>query len=162
MLTIQRITSQDLSEFFELVEALATYEHLSPPDAAARSRFATDSCGERPRVDAYILRVSTIAVGYLILVETYSSFRAQPTLYIEDIFIREQHRSKGYGRRTIQFVLEQAVARQCGRIEWQVLNWNEPAIRFYESLGAERMSEWSTYRISAEQFSHITSRFPKQ
>lgn len=161
MLTIQRITSQYLPEFFELVEALATYEHLPAPDEAARSRFATDACGERPRVDAYILRVSTVAVGYLILVETYSSFRAQPTLYIEDIFIREEDRSKGYGRRTMQFVLEQAQDRHCGRIEWQVLNWNEPAIRFYESVGAERMSEWSTYRISAEQFSHITSRLPQ-
>lgn len=155
MFTIDRVTPSDLEDLFRLLDALAAYEKLDPPDADARERLRRDILGEQPRIDAFLLKSEGRAIGYLILLETYSSFRAQPTLYIEDIFMQEEYRRKGFGRRTMRFVLDQARRRSCGRIEWQVLNWNEPAVRFYEKVGAERMDEWSTYRLSAEQFESI-------
>ncbi|MFM8438688.1 MAG: N-acetyltransferase family protein [Candidatus Kapaibacterium sp.] len=158
MFTIDRVTSRDLTELYGLLEELAAYERLQPPDADARKRLEQDILGDSPRLDAFLLRSDGVVAGYLLLLATYSSFRAQPTLYIEDIYLREEFRRMGLGSKTLRFVLEEARRRSCGRIEWQVLDWNTPAVSFYEKIGAERMSGWSTFRVSQEQFDDMDSR----
>jgi GNAT superfamily N-acetyltransferase len=86
-------------------------------------------------------------VGYALYFFTYSSFLAQPTLYLEDIFVLPEHRGVGAGKAMMRRLFQEAVAKDCGRMEWQVLDWNEPSIRFYQRLGAQHQKEWLPYRL---------------
>ncbi|HUN66116.1 MAG TPA: GNAT family N-acetyltransferase [Bacteroidota bacterium] len=147
-LVIRPVRSSDGKNFLALVDALADYEKLPRPDRASRARLLRDATGPRRRVDAYLALTDGAAVGYAILFETYSSFLARPTLYLEDIFILPAYRGSGIGRRLFAFCRGEARRRRCGRMEWVVLGWNRPAIRFYERLHARRMKEWLLYRIT--------------
>lgn len=148
---ITPVHKEDFDDFFTLICALATYEKLSPPDACARKRLY-DDCFERtpPRFEALIAREqqSHSACAYCIYFETYSSFLAKPTLFIEDIFVHSHYRKQGIGRALLQHVAQIALERGCGRMEWMVLDWNEPAHHFYERCGAERLLQWQLYRLS--------------
>jgi GNAT superfamily N-acetyltransferase len=155
---IRRAKRADGTTFLSLINALADYEKLKRPDAAARSRLLRDAFGTHKRFDAYLAWYNGIAVGYAIIFETYSSFVALPTLYLEDIFILEEYRSHGIGRKLFAACLGEAKLRGCGRMEWVVLNWNKPAIRFYKKIGAAHMREWYTFRITRKSFSKILPR----
>ncbi|RXE55588.1 GCN5 family acetyltransferase [Methanoculleus taiwanensis] len=144
---IERLNERNFDEFTALVEALAEYEHLAPPDDAARERLLADALGEHPRYEAFIARTDGRAVGYATILFTYSTFLARPTLYLEDIFVLEAYRGKGIGKALFDLCRSLAEERGCGRIEWMVLTWNDPAIRFYEKCGGERL-DWYTYRLT--------------
>ncbi len=150
-ITIERVSDRNFHEFTALVEALAEYEHLAPPDESARERLRADALSERPRYEAFVARAGGRAVGYVTIFFTYSTFLARPTLYLEDIFVLEEYRSRGIGRALFDLCRSLAKERGCGRIEWMVLTWNEPAIRFYEKRGGERL-DWYVYRLTAEKF----------
>lgn len=146
---IIRVDNKRFGEFFSLVCELADYEHLGRPSLEAKERLNVDITGEKPRIEAYIIENDEAApVGYAIVLETYSSFLALPTMYLEDIFIREQFRGSGYGKAMFEFVLQLARERGCGRMDWQVLDWNMLARDFYEHQGAVPMKEWLLYRIT--------------
>jgi GNAT superfamily N-acetyltransferase len=142
------LTESRFGDFVRLIEALADYERLDPPDAAAVERLRADAFGPRRRFEAAIA-VDSIgrAQGYAIWFETYSSFLAKPTLFLEDLFVLEPARRHGAGRLLFEYVRALGRERGCGRMEWQVLDWNAPARAFYESLGAQFMREWLLYRI---------------
>lgn len=144
--SVERVTRETFPVFADLVTALAEYENLAPPDAEARHRLEEDGLSDLPRYEAYLAWAGTKAVGYVTFFFTYSTFLALPTLYIEDLFVRPERRRMGVGRELFSFCINRAWESGCGRIEWQVLEWNVPAIRFYEALGAERIG-WSVYRI---------------
>ncbi|HEX7242237.1 MAG TPA: GNAT family N-acetyltransferase [Longimicrobiaceae bacterium] len=141
----------DAEVFLALVDALADYEKLDRPTPEARERLLADAFGDRPRIGVHLLELEGRAVGYTITLETYSSFLALPTLYLEDLFVLPEARKRGAGRAAFRFLAGEAVRRGCGRMEWQVLDWNQLAIDFYDRLGARRMTEWYTYRLTAEQ-----------
>ncbi len=146
---VRRVDAARFEEFFTLVCALADYEHLDRPTDEAKQRLYRDINGATPRIEAFLLDTEQgQAVGYAIILETYSSFLALPTLYLEDIFVLESHRGLGYGKTLFDFVVDQAKQRGCGRVDWQVLDWNTPARDFYDKQGAEYMSEWLLYRIT--------------
>ena len=146
---VRRVDAARFEEFFTLVCALADYEHLDRPTDEAKQRLYRDINGATPRIDAFLLDTEKgQAVGYAIILETYSSFLALTTLYLEDIFVLESHRGLGYGKTLFDFVVDQAKQRGCGRVDWQVLDWNTPARDFYAKQGAEYMSEWLLYRIT--------------
>ena len=149
-LSIRGATGADLDVFLSLVDALADYERLDRPTAEARQRLARDGFGESPRFHAYLAEVDGKAVGYAITFFTYSSFLARPTLYLEDLFVLPDARRLGVGRALFTHLAREAVQRGCGRVEWVVLDWNRPAIDFYERLGARRLTEWYTYRLTGE------------
>ncbi len=148
---IRPAVAADAEVFLSLVDALADYEKLERPSPEARERLLRDGFGDAPRFQPYLAELEGRPVGYAITFETYSSFLALPTFYLEDIFVLPEVRRHGVGGALFRYLVAEAVRRGCGRMEWAVLDWNQLAIDFYERLGARRMSEWYLYRLTAEQ-----------
>jgi GNAT superfamily N-acetyltransferase len=157
---IRPATPADGETFLTLVDALADYEKLGRPTPEARQRLLNDAFGERQRISVFLGELNGRAVGYAIVLETYSSFLALPTLYLEDLFVVPDARRFGMGRAFFKALAAEAVRRGCGRMEWVVLDWNQLAIDFYDKLGARRMTEWYTYRLTAEQLGEIAGAPP--
>jgi len=164
MITVRPATAADSEVFLSLIDALADYEKLPRPTPEARARLIRDGFGEESerRFEPYIAELEGKPVAYAITFETYSSFLAQPTLYLEDLFVLPEARRAGVGRAVFHMLAGEAVRRGCGRMEWAVLNWNQLAIDFYEKLGARRMREWYTYRLTADQLREIAESAPAE
>ena len=146
-ITIRRTRKTDAGTLLSLIDALADYEKLARPTRAARTRLLRDGFGPRRRFDSFLIVAGGSSVGYAIIFETYSSFLAKPTLFLEDLFILPQFRGTGLGKKLFLQCLAEAKRRKCGRMEWVVLDWNTPAIEFYNHLGAKHLKDWLTYRI---------------
>lgn len=147
---IEPVTPRNFPDLLQMIIGLAEYEHLDPPDEAARERLFADAFSDPPRYEAFLAMADGIPAGYVTFYPTYSSFLARPSLYLEDIYVREEFRHRGIGRELFSFCRDIARKRGCGRMDWQVLTWNEPAIRFYENEGGKRL-EWYSYRIGREE-----------
>ncbi|MEZ5384522.1 MAG: GNAT family N-acetyltransferase [Prosthecobacter sp.] len=150
---LRPLTREHASSFLRLVIGLADFEKLTPPDEAAQARLVEDALGEKPRIEVWLAFVNDDAepCGYMILVETYSSFLALPTLYLEDVFVTPERRNAGVGSALLKKVVSLAHERGCGRVEWTALDWNVNAQRVYEQrLGAKRLSEWFLYRMTRD------------
>jgi GNAT superfamily N-acetyltransferase len=148
---VRRATRSDGPGLLRLVQALADFEKLPPPDETAQARLIEDGFGPQPRFESWLAFVEAQPdpVAYAIFVETYSSFLAQPTLYIEDIFVDEPCRGRGIGGALLRQAVTLARERGCGRVEWTALDWNVNAQRVYEDkLGARRLSDWILYRMT--------------
>ena len=145
------ITEDNFEVFFQLIQELAKLEKLKGPDDQAKDRLKTDGLSANPKYEAFLGIHKEVAIGYIILYTTYSSFLALPSLFIEDLFILEAYRRKGFGQQFFKFCINQAQSRGCGRIEWIVLTWNQPAINLYEKIGASR-KDWYFYRLNREDF----------
>lgn len=145
-MNIQRLREDQFPAFLTLVDALADYEKLPRPDDDARQRLFADALGERPRFAAALAFHGDHAVGYAIWFETYSSFLARPTMYLEDLFVLDEYRGQGFGKSLFLFVEEQGRRSGCGRMEWQVLDWNISAQNFYKKHEATPMKEWLLFR----------------
>jgi GNAT superfamily N-acetyltransferase len=158
--TLRRATREDAAPLLRLICALAEFEKLDPPDESAQQRLIEDSFGERPRIEPWLAFVAGCAepVGYAIVLETYSSFLAQPTLYLEDVFVLPEFRGRGIGGAFLRHFVTLAHERGCGRMEWTCLDWNTRAQTFYEGkLGAQRMSEWFLYRMTRPAMARFLS-----
>jgi GNAT superfamily N-acetyltransferase len=145
--TIRPATREDTSAILKLVVALADFEQLSPPDEAAQARLIEDAFGPRPRFEIILADVEGQVAGYAFIFETYSTFRALPTFYLEDLFVLPEFRGQRVGYALFTHCAQEAVRRGCGRFEWVVLDWNTHAIRFYERLGAKHLADWQVYRL---------------
>lgn len=151
---LRPLTREHADSFCQLVVALAEFERLKPPDAAAQARLVNDALGERPRIEVWLAFAGDEAspCGYLISFEAYSSFLALPTFYIEDVFVLPEKRGCGIGGALLKKAVSLAHERGCGRVEWTALDWNVNAQRVYEErVGARRMSEWFLYRMTREE-----------
>ena len=149
--TLRRATRADATALLQLICALAEFESLEPPDAEAQQRLLEDAFGKQPRIEAWLAFIDgrSESVGYAIVLETYSSFLARPTLYLEDVFVLPEFRNQGIGSAFLRHCVTLAHERGCGRMEWTCLDWNTRAQRVYEDkLGAQRMSEWYLYRLT--------------
>jgi GNAT superfamily N-acetyltransferase len=153
--TIRLAKPEDATAFLRLINALADYEKLTRPDAAAQERLVRDGFGENPRFTALLAESGGMAVGYAIFFETYSSFLALPTLFLEDIFVLSEYRSQKAGYLLFLECVKEAHQRGCGRMEWMVLDWNQLAINFYDRLGACRLKEWLPYRLVREEMESL-------
>ena len=154
-ITVRKAAPSDGALILSLVDALAAYEKLAPPDAGARKRLLGDLFSDRPRLECYIAESGSRPAGYAFVLETYSSFLALPTLYLEDLFVLPEFRGKKAGYELFTAVVREANKRGCGRMEWTVLDWNELAIKFYKRLGATHMKEWHLYRLVRDEFESI-------
>ena len=152
---VRRAQTQDAEALLHLIEALAHYEKLTPPDEAAKTRLMRDMFGEKPRLDAFLAEVDGVPAGYTLVFETYSSFLALPTLFLEDFFVLPAYRSQKIGSALFRAMVAEAKQRGCGRMEWSVLDWNRLAIDFYERKGARRMHEWFYYRLLPEDMDRL-------
>ena len=151
MISLRPALPDDAPILFGLLDALADYEKLPRPTEDAKKRLARDAWETNPpRFWAYIAEKNDVPVGYTIAFETYSSFLAQPTLFIEDIFVLPEARQHGAGDAILRFLASEAVRRGCGRMEWTCLNWNTLASKFYEKRGAEHLHEWRMYRVTGQ------------
>jgi GNAT superfamily N-acetyltransferase len=144
---VRRAITEDGPQWLDLIESLASFEKLQPPDGAARERLMNDAFGSNPRFDVFLAQISDKIVGYAITFETYSSFLALPTLFLEDLFVLPEYRRCGAGSELFRHCVREAYRRNCGRMEWMVLDWNHPAMDFYERVGAGRLEEWLPYRL---------------
>jgi GNAT superfamily N-acetyltransferase len=154
LLAFQPLSAQNFTDFVRLIRELAKYEKRQGPDAEAEARLKTDGVSNNPKYHAYLLEYEGVLIGYLIYFLTYSSFLARPTLHIEDLFILDEFRRRGFALQSFKFCAEKATALGCGRIDWTVLDWNTPAIQLYEKIGAQRLN-WYLYRLERRQFSQI-------
>ncbi len=146
---VRRAARADAPALLRLIVALAEFEKLPPPDAAAQERLIQDGFGRMPRYEAWLAfwEEEREPVGYAFLVETYSSFEAAPTLYLEDIFVWAVYRGRGIGSTLLRNCIQIAHDRGCARMEWTCLDWNTRAQEAYEKIGAQRLSEWYLYRM---------------
>jgi GNAT superfamily N-acetyltransferase len=145
---IRKAGMADADRFLALVDALAVYEKLAPPDADARARLVADAFGPAPRIEAFLAEHQGTPAAYAIVFPSYSSFLALPTLYLEDIFVLPAFRGKKVGLALFLALATLAKQRGCGRMEWTVLDWNRLAIDFYGRLGAAHMREWQLHRMT--------------
>ena len=153
--TVRKATSEDAPAILSLVDALADYEKLTPPSPDAKQRLIRDMTAERPRFDAYLAEVEGRVAGYAFVFETYSSFLAMPTLYLEDLFILPEFRSRKAGYALFTAMVKEAHLRGCGRMEWCVLDWNQLAIDFYKRFDATHLKEWHVYRLVREDMERV-------
>src|SRR6266446_1730469 len=148
-LTIRRAQRSDAAAMLQLIVALAEFEKLAPPDDEARQRLIEDGFGPRPRFECWLgwWKKEPEPVAYSLFFETYSSFLARPTLYLEDIFVLPAFRHRGIGTAMLQHGVGLARERGCGRMEWACLDWNTKAQAAYKQFGARQMHEWFLYRL---------------
>jgi GNAT superfamily N-acetyltransferase len=142
--TIRPYRQSDANTFLGLVKALADFERLAPPTPAACRRLRRD-VGRR--IEVLMAEAGGQPAGYAIHLFTYSSFLGRPTLFLEDLFVLPEFRKLGIGKRLVEALRRIARRAKCGRMEWLVLGWNKPAIRFYEAIGARHLREWRPYRL---------------
>lgn len=158
MSAVRPATLADQEAVLELVDALADYERLDRPDPAARTRLLADAFGSQRRIEIVLAEDERgLAQGYALFFETYSSFLALPTLYLEDLFVRPNARGNGLGRLLMAYLAGQAVQRGCGRMEWHVLRWNAPTLEFYHRIGAEPLEEWIGCRLSGASLAAVAA-----
>jgi GNAT superfamily N-acetyltransferase len=131
----------------ELIVELAVYEREPDAVEATAERLAESLFGTRPVAEAVLAERDSGVVGFALFFTTFSTWVGRPGLYLEDLFVRERERRKGVGKALLLHLAEIARERNYGRMEWSVLDWNEPAIDFYRGLGAEPMSDWTVYRL---------------
>jgi GNAT superfamily N-acetyltransferase len=148
---IEKVNAENFDDFLGLINRLAEYEKLAPPDEEAKRRLRRDCLSDKPKYQAFIGKVGDKYVSYVIFFFTYSSFLALPTLFLEDIFVLEEYRRQGVGKKMFDFLKETAKREGCGRIEFTVLKWNKLAQEFYEKNKAQLL-EWFLYRLEKEDF----------
>jgi len=155
-IVVRQASVEDAHAFISLVNGLAEYEKLPPPDAKGRERLIEAAFGPRKRFDVLIAEFGSTAIGYAVIFETYSTFLARPKLFLEDLFVNPEYRRSGAGDALIKACAREAIARECARMEWVVLDWNEPAMRFYRARGATHLKEWYTFSLNEKELKRLS------
>jgi GNAT superfamily N-acetyltransferase len=148
--TIRPATISDVPIILELIRALATYERAPNEVTATEEGLGEILFGKKPASEVLLAFENDRAVGFAVFFHNFSTWLGRPGLYLEDLFVRPEDRGKGYGRALLIELAKIARDRDCGRMEWAVLDWNEPAINFYRKLGAKPMNEWTVFRLTRD------------
>jgi GNAT superfamily N-acetyltransferase len=141
---------EDVSIILELIRDLATYERAPHEVIATEEQLVDVLFGKRPTAEVLLAFEGNSPVGFALFFHNFSTWLGRPGLYLEDLFVKPEKRGKGYGRALLVELAKIARDRGCGRMEWAVLNWNEPAINFYRAIGAKPMDEWTVFRLTRE------------
>lgn len=152
---IRAATPEDVPVVLALIRALAEYEQLSHEVQATEASLRASLFGDRPQAEAVIARVDGTPAGFAVFFHNYSTFLGRRGLYLEDLFVLPNYRRRGVGRTLLSHVAAIAVARECGRMEWAVLDWNAPAIRVYRGVGARPMDEWTVFRLTGDDLRRL-------
>lgn len=156
--TIRAARPSDTKTILELIRQLASYEKLLHEVTGDEALLERHLFGPRPSAEVLIAERGAEPVGFALFFPTFSTFLARPGIWLEDLFVVPEARGQGIGKALLTKVAEIAHERGCGRLEWTVLNWNEPAIGFYRKLGAVPMNEWTTYRLTGEALAKVARR----
>ena len=154
---IRAATRADVPELLRLIRELAIYEKLEHQAIGTPSQLEAALFGPRPACEALIVDVGGRAVAFALFFTTFSTFLCKPGLYLEDLFVEPAHRGSGIGKALLARLAALTVERGGGRFEWRVLDWNEPSIRFYESLGAVVMREWLLCRVTGPELASLAA-----
>jgi GNAT superfamily N-acetyltransferase len=141
-----------------MIRGLAEYEKLTHVVVATEEKICATLFGKKPAADVLLAYDGAECVGFAVFFSTYSTFLAQPGIFLEDIFVKPHARGKGIGLALLKSVAAIAHERGCGRMEWDVLDWNEPAIGFYKKLGAEPVDGWTKYRLTGDALARVAGR----
>lgn len=147
---IRPATIADVPLILQLIRALAEYERAPQDVVATETHLKKVLFGEKPSAEVLLAFAGREAVGFAVYFFNFSTWLGRPGLYLEDLFVRPETRGRGYGRALLERLAQIARERDCGRMEWAVLDWNEPAIQFYRKLGAQPMEEWTTFRLTRD------------
>lgn len=157
---IRLATPTDIPAIVHLIRALAEYEKLSHQVVVDEARLREHLFGPKPYAEVLLAEDGGQVVGYALFFHTYSTFLGRPSLYLEDLFVLPEQRGRGHGKALLARLARLAVERDCGRFEWMVLDWNTPAIQFYESLGAALAPEWQLCRMTGEALQRFAATAP--
>ena len=154
---IEPAREHDVPLILELIKGLAEYEKLSHEVIATEAGLRETLFGPRPSAEVVIAYGSDEPVGFALFFHNYSTFLGKRGLYLEDLFVRPEWRGRGVGRALLTHLAKIAEERNCGRFEWSVLDWNAPAIKFYKSLGARPMDEWTIFRVTGDDLRKLSA-----
>ncbi|MGB0450212.1 MAG: GNAT family N-acetyltransferase [Porticoccaceae bacterium] len=155
---IRPATREDCPTILAFIKQLAEYEKLAHEVVATEEKLLTSLFGEHPCAEVIIGEYHNSPVGFALFFTNYSTFLAKPGLYLEDLFVQADMRGRGFGKKLLAYLAGLAVARDCGRLEWWVLDWNQPAKDFYLSLDAEPMEDWTVNRLSGKALSALAEQ----
>ncbi len=155
LFVLRSATPDDAVVLFELIQSLAEYEKLSHTVTGSADALKQHLSGFPACVEAILAEVDGQAVGFALFFQNYSTFLTQPGLYLEDLFVLPEYRRQGIGKALITHLAELAVSRGCGRLEWTVLDWNQPAIDFYQKMGATVLPDWRICRVTGEALTQL-------
>lgn len=157
MFNIRPATPKDIAVILDLIRQLAVYEKLEHMITGTDNMMHEALFGARPSCECVIAEEDEKPIGFALYFTTFSTFLCKPGLYLEDLFVIPAARGKGYGKALLKHLAGLAQARDCGRFEWRVLDWNEPSIQFYKSLGAKIMPEWHLVRMTEAEIGVLAS-----
>lgn len=158
MIALRPATVDDVPVLLAFIRALAAYERLGDRVVATEDDLRQTLFGPRPAAEVVLACDGAVPIGFALYFSTYSTFLGQAGLWLEDLFVDPDHRGKGVGRTLLAHLARLAVERGCGRLEWSVLDWNEPALRFYRSMGAESLGGWTIHRLTGEALDALGAR----
>lgn len=156
--SIKPATKKDVPVILAFIKKLADYERLSHEVVVTEELLQRTLFGQRHTAEVAIGFFKSEPVGFVLFFHNFSTFLGRPGIYIEDLFVDESYRRRGFGGALLTHVAKLAATRDCGRLEWSVLDWNEPAINFYKKLGAVPMNEWTVFRITGENLRRLAVR----
>lgn len=154
---IRKAEKKDLALILYFIKELAEYERLSHEVVATEADLEQHLFGAEKVAEVLLGYEGEQPVGFALFFHNFSTFLGKPGIYLEDLFVLEEHRGKGYGKKLLASLAAHALERNCGRLEWAVLDWNEPSIEFYKSLGARMMNEWIVNRMTGENLVKLAS-----
>lgn len=155
---IRRTAAADVPSLLQLICGLAEYEKLSHAVTGSEELLRENGFGKNSYYHSLLAEAAGRAVGFALYFYTFSTFTCKPTLYLEDLFVLPEHRGQGIGKALLVRLAVEARKRNCGRMEWSVLDWNRPAIDFYRRLGASPQSDWTVFRLEEEQIARLAGK----
>lgn len=158
-LTLRFATAADAELILKFIEGLAEYEKLSYEVATNAEQLRHELFGQHPAAEVVIAEYEGHPAGFALFFHNFSTFLGQRGLYLEDLFVQPEFRGKGIGQALLTFLAKTAVERGYGRFEWSVLDWNEPAISFYQKLGARPLDEWTIFRVTGEALTKLAAKY---
>ncbi|MGZ5474297.1 MAG: N-acetyltransferase family protein, partial [Thermoanaerobaculia bacterium] len=156
-LKLRAATEHDVTLILQFIRDLAEYERLAHACVATEESVRETLFGAKRYAEVVLAERAGEPAGFALFFHNYSTFLARPGIYLEDLYVRPELRGQGIGKALLARLASLAVERKCGRLEWAVLNWNEPAIRFYRSLGALPQDEWTVYRVTGEELDRLAA-----
>jgi GNAT superfamily N-acetyltransferase len=157
--TIRFATPKDVPLILQFIKELAAYENMSE-DVVATEELLVETLFIQKKAEVILGVYQQQPVAFALFFHNYSTFLGKPGIYLEDLYVKDAVRGLGYGKKLLSFLAALAVERNCGRLEWSCLDWNEPSIKFYKQMGSVPMDEWTVYRLQDESLKALAKQFP--